>query len=164
MKGDDSVKVEGGYAKEVSADYLQKQKEAVNKSLFQADLVITTALVMGKKAPILITAEQVQQMKLGAVIVDMAIEQGGNCELSELNQVVTKHGVTIIGQANLPGTLSNNASELYAKNVYNLLIHLATKEGFKWEMDEEITKGTLIAHQGEILSPMIKQALTQTSN
>jgi NAD(P) transhydrogenase subunit alpha len=164
VKGDDSVKVEGGYAKEVSADYLQKQKEAVNKSLFQADLVITTALVMGKKAPILITAEQVQQMKLGAVIVDMAIEQGGNCELSELNQVVTKHGVTIIGQANLPGTLSNNASELYAKNVYNLLMHLATKDGFKWEMDEEITKGTLIAHQGEILSPMIKQALTKTSN
>lgn len=164
VKGDDSVQVEGGYAKEVSAEYLQKQKEAVNKSLFQADLVITTALVMGKKAPVLITAEQVQQMKLGAVIVDMAIEQGGNCELSELNQVVTKHGVTIIGQANLPGTLSNNASELYAKNVYNLLMHLATKDGFKWELDEDITKGTLIAHQGEILHAMVKQALNQTAN
>ena len=164
VKSDDAVKVEGGYAKEVSAEYLQKQKEAVNKSLFQADLVITTALVMGKKAPILITEEQVKQMKLGAVIVDMAIEQGGNCELSELNKNVNKYGVNIIGQANLPGTLSNNASELYAKNVYNLLMHLATKDGFKWEMEEEITKGTLIAHKGEILNPMIKQALSQPSN
>jgi NAD(P) transhydrogenase subunit alpha len=164
VKSDDAVKVEGGYAKEVSAEYLQKQKEAVNKSLFQADLVITTALVMGKKAPILITEEQVKQMKLGAVIVDMAIEQGGNCELSELNKNVNKYGVNIIGQANLPGTLSNNASELYAKNVYNLLMHLATKDGFKWELEEEITKGTLIAHKGEILNPMIKQALSQPSN
>ena len=136
----------------------------MNKSLFQADLVITTALVMGKKAPVLITEEQVKQMKLGAVIVDMAIEQGGNCELSELNKNVNKYGVNIIGQANLPGTLSNNASELYAKNVYNLLMHLATKDGFKWELEEEITKGTLIAHKGEILSPMIKQALSQPSN
>ncbi|MCC6683995.1 MAG: Re/Si-specific NAD(P)(+) transhydrogenase subunit alpha, partial [Bacteroidia bacterium] len=109
VKSDDTVKVEGGYAKEVSAEYLQKQKEAVNKSLFQADLVITTALVMGKKAPVLITEEQVKQMKLGAVIVDMAIEQGGNCEASELGKTVVKHGVKIIGQANLPSTLANNA-------------------------------------------------------
>lgn len=164
VKSDDTVKVEGGYAKEVSAEYLQKQKEAVNKSLFQADLVITTALVMGKKAPVLITEEQVKQMKLGAVIVDMAIEQGGNCEASELGKTVVKHGVKIIGQANLPSTLANNASELYAKNVYNLLMHLATKDGFKWELEEEITKGTLIAHQGQILNQMVKQALSQSAN
>lgn len=164
VKSDDTVKVEGGYAKEVSAEYLQKQKEAVNKSLFQADLVITTALVMGKKAPVLITEEQVKQMKLGAVIVDMAIEQGGNCEASELGKTIVKHGVKIIGQANLPSTLANNASELYAKNVYNLLMHLATKDGFKWELEEEITKGTLIAHQGQILNQMVKQALSQSAN
>jgi H+-translocating NAD(P) transhydrogenase subunit alpha len=164
VKSDDTVKVEGGYAKEVSAEYLQKQKEAVNKSLFQADLVITTALVMGKKAPVLITEEQVKQMKLGSVVVDMAIEQGGNCELSELNKTVQKHGVTLVGQANLPSTVANNASELYAKNIYNLLMHLASKEGFKWEMEEEITKGTLIAHQGQVLSEMVKKALAQGSN
>jgi H+-translocating NAD(P) transhydrogenase subunit alpha len=151
VKDAEAAKVEGGYAKEVSADYLQKQKEAVNKSLFQADLVITTALVMGKKAPILITEEQVKQMKLGAVIVDMAVEQGGNCELSELNKTVTKNGVTIIGQSNLPSTLPQNASELYAKNIQNLLTHLATKDGFKYEMEEEITKGTFITHEGKIL-------------
>lgn len=157
VKGAEAAKVEGGYAKEVSADYLQKQKEAVDKSLFQADLVITTALVMGKKAPTLITAEQVSKMKLGSVIVDMAVEQGGNCELSELDKTVVKHGVTIIGQSNLPSTLPQNASELYAKNIQNLMTHLATKDGFKWEMEEEITKGTLITHQGKIVHPSLLQ-------
>ena len=151
VKDAEAAKVEGGYAKEVSAEYLQKQKEAVNKSLFQADLVITTALVMGKKAPVLITEEQVKQMKLGAVIVDMAVEQGGNCELSELDKNVGKHGVNIIGKSNLPSTLPQNASELYAKNIQNLLTHLATSEGFKFEMEEEITKGTLITFEGNIL-------------
>jgi NAD(P) transhydrogenase subunit alpha len=131
---------------------LAKQKEAVNKSLFQADLVITTALVMGKKAPVLITEEQVKQMKLGSVIVDMAVEQGGNCALSELDKTVVKNGVTLIGIGNLPSTLATNASELYAKNIQNLLNHLATKDSFKWELEEEITKGTLITHQGNILT------------
>lgn len=148
---DDGVKVEGGYAKEVTAEYLAKQKEAVNKSLFQADLVVTTAQVMGKKAPVLITEEQVKQMKYGSVIVDMAVEQGGNCELSELNKIVIKHGVKIVGIGNLPSTLATNASELYAKNVQNLLLHLSDKDAFKWDMDEEITKGTLIIHHGQIL-------------
>jgi NAD(P) transhydrogenase subunit alpha len=151
VKSEEAAKVEGGYAKEVSADYLAKQKEAVNKSLFMADLVITTALVMGKKAPVLITEEQVKQMKLGSVIVDMAVEQGGNCELSEVDKTVIKHGVQIIGIANLPATLPQNASELYAKNIQNLLNHLATKDAFKWELEEEITKGTLICHEGKIL-------------
>ncbi len=148
VKSDEAAKVEGGYAKEVSAEYLAKQKEAVNKSLFQADLVITTALVMGKKAPVLITEEQVKQMKLGSVIVDMAVEQGGNCALSELDKVVVKHGVTLVGIANLPSTLATNASELYAKNIQNLLNHLATKEGFKFDLQEEITDKTLITHEG----------------
>ncbi|MES2691635.1 MAG: Re/Si-specific NAD(P)(+) transhydrogenase subunit alpha [Bacteroidota bacterium] len=157
VKGE-GVKVEGGYAKEVSADYLEKQKEAVNKSLAQADLVITTALVAGKKAPVLIKEEQVKLMKLGSVIVDMAVEQGGNCEISELNKTVVKHGVTIIGQENLPSTLAQNASELYAKNIYNFLTHLSTKEGMKWEMEEEITKGTLITHQQKIVHPTLQTA------
>lgn len=154
----EGVKVEGGYAKEVSAEYLAKQKEAVNKSLAQADLVITTALVAGKKAPVLITEEQVKLMKLGSVIVDMAVEQGGNCELSELDKNIVKHGVTIVGQGNLPGTLSQNASELYAKNIFNFLTHLSTKDGMKWEMEEEITKGTLITHQSKVVHPSLQTA------
>ncbi|MBX7163940.1 MAG: Re/Si-specific NAD(P)(+) transhydrogenase subunit alpha [Saprospiraceae bacterium] len=148
---DDGVKVEGGYAKEVTAEYLAKQKEAVNKSLYQADLVITTAQVMGRKAPVLITDEQVKNMKYGSVIVDMAVEQGGNCECSELDKIVVKHGVKIVGLGNLPSTLATNASELYAKNLQNLLLHLADKSEFKWDLSEEITAGTLIVHNGKIL-------------
>ncbi len=151
VKGAEMAKVEGGYAKEVSTDYLQKQKEAVNKSLFQTDLVITTALVMGKKAPVLITAEQVQHMKLGSVIVDMAVEQGGNCELSELDKIVNANGVSIVGLSNLPAQLPQNASELYAKNIQNLLLYLSDVNRFHFDLNEEITAGTLITHEGKKL-------------
>lgn len=150
VEGDDAVKTEGGYAKEVSEDYLRRQKETLLNHISKADLVITTALVMGKKAPILITEEMVKAMKFGSVIVDMAVEQGGNCELSELDKVVTKHGVKIVGQSNIPALLPQNASDLYAKNIYNLLNHLADKEGMKWEMEEEITKGTLVTYEGKV--------------
>ncbi len=143
---------EGGYAKEASADYAARQKEAVNKSLFQADLVITTALVPGRKAPILITEEQVKQMKMGAVIVDMAAEQGGNCELTEKDEIVVKHGVKLVGVSNLLSTLANVASELYAKNIATFLNHLSTSEGMKWDMEEEITKATIITKEGLILN------------
>lgn len=158
VKTEEQVKVEGGYAKEVSAEYLQKQKEAVNKSLSQADLVITTALVAGKKAPVLISEEQVKLMKLGAVIVDMAVEQGGNCALSEPDATVVKHGVTIVGKTNLPSTLPQNASELYAKNIFNFLTHLSAAEKFNWELEEDITKGTLITHEGKIVHPSLLSA------
>lgn len=151
VEGGDAVKTEGGYAKEVSEDYLRRQKETILKHISQADLVITTALVMGKKAPTLITEEMVKAMKFGSVIVDMAVEQGGNCELSVLSETVIKHGVKIIGQSNIPALLPQNASDLYAKNIYNLLAHLATKDGLKWEMEEEITAGTLVIHEGRVL-------------
>jgi NAD(P) transhydrogenase subunit alpha len=147
----EGVQTEGGYAKDVSQDYLQKQKEAVNKSLFNADLVITTALVMGRKAPVLISADQVKQMKYGAVIIDMASEQGGNCELTVEGKVVNEHGVKIVGITNLPSSLATNASDLYSKNVYNLLVHLASSEKFTMDMEEEITKATWIVHDGKIL-------------
>ncbi|MBK8955507.1 MAG: Re/Si-specific NAD(P)(+) transhydrogenase subunit alpha [Saprospiraceae bacterium] len=148
---DNSVTTEGGYAKEVTAEYLEKQKAAVNKSLFNADLVITTALVMGKKAPTLITADQVHQMKYGSVIVDMAAEQGGNCELTKTGEIVQANGVRIVGITNLPSSLATNASELYAKNIYNLLTHLSTKDGWVDDFNEEITQATRIVHQGKIL-------------
>ncbi|AHM59044.1 NAD(P)(+) transhydrogenase [Flammeovirgaceae bacterium 311] len=158
----EGVQTEGGYAKEVSAEYLQKQKELVTKHIADADLVITTALVIGKKAPLLVTEAMVQSMKPGSVIVDMAVESGGNCALSEYNQTVVKHDVTIIGEANLPALVSVNASELYAKNISTLLLHLATKDGFKWEMDEEITKGSLITHQGQLVHEFTKNILSKT--
>ena len=141
---------EGGYAKEASEDYARRQKEAVNKSLFEADLVITTAMVPGRKAPVLITEEQVKQMKNGAIIIDLAAAQGGNCEISEMDKKVIKHGVKIIGSTMAPVSVSTNASELYGKNMYNFLMHLTENNQFKWELEEEITDGTLIVHEGKI--------------
>lgn len=148
---DDGVKAEGGYAKEVSEEYQRKQKEAVEASLRQADLVITTALIPGRKAPQLISAEQVGMMKYGSVIVDMAAEQGGNCALTQADEIVVHNGVKIVGVTNLPASMPTNASELYAKNLSTFLLHLADPKGFKWELEEEITAGTLITHQGKIL-------------
>jgi NAD(P) transhydrogenase subunit alpha len=145
------VKIEGGYVKETSEDTLKKQREILGKHLASADIAITTALIPGKKAPILITEDMVKTMKLGSVIVDMAVEQGGNCEISEAGKIVVKHGVKIVGEVNLPSQLSQNASESYSKNIFAFLTHLATKDGFKWEMEEEITKGTLICKEGNLL-------------
>lgn len=151
MKGDDSVKMEGGYVKGVSEDFLKRQQELVAKHVKEADIVITTALIPGKKAPVLVTEDMVKSMRFGSVILDMAVEQGGNVVGSELNKTVVKNGVTIIGEGNIPSLLPMNASDLYAKNIQTLLVHLSDKDGFKWEMEEEITKGSLITHKGAIV-------------
>jgi NAD(P) transhydrogenase subunit alpha len=145
-----SASSEGGYAKEVTEEYKQKQKEAVDKSLFAADLVITTALVPGRKAPVLITEEQVSKMKRGAVIVDMAVEQGGNCSVSKVGECVDCNGVRVVGMPNLPSTLATNASELYAKNVSTFFQHLCPEGQFLFDLEEEITEATLITHKGEL--------------
>ena len=157
VKGDESIKTEGGYVKSVSEDFLKKQQELLYKHITEADIVITTALIPGKKAPVLVTEDMVKGMRMGSVIVDMATEQGGNCVLSELNKTVVKHGVTIIGESNLPSLLPLNASDLYAKNISTFLLHLATKDGFKWEIEEEITKGSLITHKGEVVHPSLRK-------
>ena len=141
---------EKGYAKTASEDYVKRQKEAVNKSLFKADLVITTAMVPGRKSPILITKEQVEQMKNGAVIIDLAAAQGGNCELSKMGRMMIKHGVKIIGTTISPESVSTNARDLYAKNMYNFIMHLTKDNAFKWDLDEQITDETLIVHKGKI--------------
>ncbi len=161
VEGAEGVKTEGGYAKEVSADFLAKQKQLIEERIKEADIVITTALVIGKKAPMLVTEEMVKSMKSGAVILDMAVESGGNCEVSEKDQTVVKHGVTIIGESNLPALLPINASQLYATNISTLLLHLADKDGFKWEMEEEITKGALITNKGELVHEFTKSILSK---
>ncbi|MEO6883294.1 MAG: Re/Si-specific NAD(P)(+) transhydrogenase subunit alpha [Bacteroidia bacterium] len=158
VKSDESIKIEGGYVKGVSDDFLKKQQELIAKHIKEADIVITTALIPGRKAPVLVTEEMVKSMRMGSVIVDMAVEQGGNCVGSELNKTIVKNGVTIIGESNIPSLLPLNASELYAKNISTFLEHLATNDGFKWEMEEEITKGSLITHKGEIVyAPLLKK-------
>lgn len=142
-------KSEGGYATEASDDYKKRQKEAVDKILFQADLVITTANIPGRKAPLLITKDQVLQMKNGAVMIDLAAAQGGNCEVSKMNETVIENGVKVIGTNIAPESVSTNASELFAKNILNFLVHLTEDQKFKWELDEEITNATLIVKNGE---------------
>tara|TARA_B100001287_G_scaffold70393_1_gene58011 strand:- start:18618 stop:19754 length:1137 start_codon:yes stop_codon:yes gene_type:complete len=155
-----NVTTEGGYVKEVSTDFLDKQKEAVLEKVIDADLVITTALVPGKKAPLLISDEMVSKMKAGSVIVDMAVSQGGNCELSELNKVVSKHNVKIVGEGNLPATLPINASELFAKNIQNFVLHLTEGGEFKWDLEDEITAGSLILKNGDIFQESLKKITT----
>jgi H+-translocating NAD(P) transhydrogenase subunit alpha len=157
------VKTEGGYAREVSKEFLEKQKALIAQRIREADIVITTALVPGKKAPVLVTKEMVESMKTGSVIVDMAVEWGGNCELSKKDEIVVEHGVKIMGFSNLAALLPVNASELYARNISTLLLHLATKDGFKWEMEEEITKGSLITHKGELVHEFTKGILLKTA-
>ncbi|NNK88753.1 MAG: Re/Si-specific NAD(P)(+) transhydrogenase subunit alpha [Flavobacteriaceae bacterium] len=140
----------GVYAKVASEEYARRQKEAVNESLLKADLVITTAMIPGRKSPVLITAEQVEKMKNGSVIIDLAAAQGGNCELSKMHKEVVVNGVKIIGTTIAPESVSTNASELFAKNMLNFLMHLTDGEEFKWDLEEEITHETLIVHKGEI--------------
>lgn len=145
----------------MSAEYLEKQQQLIREKIKDADLVITTALVMGKKSPILVTEEMVKSMKAGSVIVDMAVEAGGNCALSEINAVVVKHGVTLVGESNLPSLLPVNASQLYATNISTLALHLAGKDGLSLDLEEEITKGVLITHEGELVHAFTKQILSQ---
>lgn len=147
---DASMQDAGGYAKEQSEEFLRKQKELIFKHITEADIVITTALVPGKKAPVLVTEEMVKNMKPGSVVLDMAVEFGGNCEVSEKGKIVTKHGVTIIGEANLPSLLSTHASEVYSRNL-QVLIEYLYKDG-KLDLDEkdEIVRNALITFKGSV--------------
>jgi NAD(P) transhydrogenase subunit alpha len=142
---DKDVQDQNGYAKEASPEFLKRQAEEVAKRVSLADIVITTALIPGKKAPLLITEDMVRSMKPGSVIVDMAAEQGGNCALCEPNQRVVRHGVTIIGETNLPALVPVHASEMYAKNVQHFLLNMVTKEGeFSPQLSDEIVAKSLI--------------------
>ncbi|MFN0008330.1 MAG: Re/Si-specific NAD(P)(+) transhydrogenase subunit alpha [Planctomycetota bacterium] len=150
----------GGYAKEASAEVLARQREVVGKKVAEADVVITTALVPGKPAPKLVGADMVRSMKPGAVLVDMAVESGGNCELSELGAVVEKHGVTIVGIPNLPATVPMHASELYSKNVLNMVKLFVDKEGrLSTEFKDEVLAGALLTHQGKLVHEATAKAL-----
>jgi NAD(P) transhydrogenase subunit alpha len=150
---------ESGYAKEASEEFLKKQKELIFKHVTEADIVITTALVPGKKAPVLVTEEMVKNMRPGSVVLDMAVEFGGNCEISELGKTVTKYGVTIIGEPNLPSLVPTHSSEMYSKNIHNLLMHISKEGKVELNMEDEIVKGSLITYNGEVVHPGIKELL-----
>ena len=145
----------GGYAKVMSEGFQKAQREVFAKQAKEVDIIITTALIPGKPAPKLITAEMVQSMKPGSVIVDMAAEQGGNCELTVPGQVVVKHGVTIIGYSDLPSRLSKQSSTLYATNLFRLAEELCkTKDGIiNVNMEDEVMRGTTVVKEGNITWP-----------
>lgn len=145
----------GGYAKEMSDKYKKKQAELIEQTVPKQDIVITTALIPGRPAPRLVTAKMVKSMKPGSVIVDMAVEQGGNVEGSKAGEVVTKDGVTILGHKNIPGRLAADASALYAKNLLNLLILLIDAENKKLSIDwdDDIVKGVTLTKGGKVVHP-----------
>ncbi len=164
VPGAEDMEAAGGYAKEVSEDFLRRQRAEVAKRVAEADLVVTTAQVPGRKAPRLVSAEMVASMKRGAVIVDLAVESGGNCELSVLGQVVERHGVTIVGLPNLPATVPLHASELYARNVLNLVKLFVDEEGkLSTEFTDEVLSGCLLTHRGEVAHRTTAEALVQAA-
>ncbi|RPI73871.1 MAG: Re/Si-specific NAD(P)(+) transhydrogenase subunit alpha [Ignavibacteriales bacterium] len=149
----------GGYAKEASPEFLKKQKELIFKHITEADIVITTALIPGKKAPVLVTEEMVKNMKPGSVVLDMAVEFGGNCEVSEKGKTVKKYDVTIIGEPNIPSLIPTHASEVYAKNILSLLQHISKEGKVNLNLDDEIVKGSLITYNKEVINPRIKELI-----
>ncbi len=149
----------GGYAKELSADDKAKQAQLVADHVKTQDMVITTALIPGRPAPVLITQAMVESMKPGSVIVDLAVERGGNCPLSKPDQIVLHKGVAIIGTVNLAGKLAGNATPLFAKNLSNFLDTMIGKDGnLAINFDDELIKGTLVARDGALVHPMFQGA------
>ena len=150
---------EGGYAKETSEEYKQKQQELIREHISLADMVITTALIPGRKAPILIGKDIVEIMKPGSVIMDLAAENGGNCELTEKDMVVNHNNVIIDGTSNIPATMPVHASELYAKNIAALIVY-ATKDGaINIDLDDEIISGSTYIHSGTVTHKPTKKII-----
>ncbi len=147
---DASMQDEGGYAKEQSAEFLKKQKELIYKHITEADIVITTALIPGKKAPVLVTEEMVKNMRPGSVVLDMAVEFGGNCEVSTKGKTITKYDVTIIGEPNLPSLVPYHASELYSRNILALLDYISDGKEIKLDLDDKIINDALITYNEKI--------------
>ncbi len=158
VEGMADAATEGGYAKELSAEDKKKQAELVADHIKGQDIVITTALIPGRPAPVLVTKQMVESMKAGSVIVDMAVERGGNCPLSKPGQIVDHKGVAIMGHENLPGKLAGNASTLYAKNLQNFVDLMVSAEGeMKLDWEDEIITGCGLMRDGEIVHPVLTE-------
>jgi proton-translocating NAD(P)+ transhydrogenase subunit alpha len=156
VEGEDAAGA-GGYAKETSEDYKKKQSQAIADHIAKADAVISTALIPGRRAPILITEDMVKAMKPGSVIVDLAAEQQGNCDITEPGKTVVKHGVTIIGETNLPSCLAMHSSQMYSRNMEKLIFHITKDGALNLNLTEEIQAGCIITHGGEIVHAKVKE-------
>jgi NAD(P) transhydrogenase subunit alpha len=147
----DEAQDAGGYAKELAEEHIRREKALIHEHAAKADAVITTALVPGKRAPVLIAAATVAAMRPGSAIIDLAAEQGGNCELTVPGETVVRHGVTIVAPLNLPSELAYDASQMYARNVAAVLTHLAPKGELVVDLSDEITRGACVTAHGEVL-------------
>ena len=150
---------EGGYAKETSEDYKQRQQDLIHEHISKADVVITTALIPGKPAPLLIPRAMVQSMKPGSIIMDLASENGGNCELTQKDQIVDHNGITIDGTSNIPGLMPVHASELYAKNITAFITYMIKDGELNLDLEDEIISGAMYSHHGEITNEQTLEAI-----
>lgn len=155
---EESGEGEGGYAKEMGEDFLRRQREIVHRHVSDADVVITTALVPGKKAPMLVPRSMVEAMRPGAIVVDMAVAQGGNCELSKPDEEVEHEGVLILGPTNLPAQMPKDASLVYARNLYNLVSEAVREGELVLDLEDEVIAGALLTHGGGIHHPKVAEA------
>jgi NAD(P) transhydrogenase subunit alpha len=147
----------GGYAKELGEESKKKQAEALARHVAKADVVICTALIPGRRAPVLVTADMVKSMRAGSVIVDLAAEQQGNCELTKPGQTVVEHGVTLIGQTDVLSRLSAHASQMYSRNMEKLLFYVTKDGAWKVDFNDEIARGCVITHGGSVVHPKVKE-------
>jgi NAD(P) transhydrogenase subunit alpha len=150
---------EGGYAKEVSEEYKKKQFALIEDEIKKMDLVITTALIPERPAPILITSKMVESMKKGSVIMDLAAINGGNCELTQVDKTINHNGIQINGSSNIASSMSIHASQLYSKNIYNFFEHIYNKENSFLNIEDEITKGSMLFEQGVVKNDNINKFL-----
>ena len=149
----------GGYAKAQSEEFLRRQREQMGKAVAEQDVVITTAAVPGKKAPVLVTTEMVEGMHPGSVIVDIAAERGGNCELTRAGETVSHNGVTILGPVNMPSMVPTHASQMYARNIETFLLHMAKDGALQSNTEDEIVSGTLLTREGKVVHPRVLELL-----
>ena len=150
----------GGYAREMSEDYRRRQAELVAVHLAKQDIVVTTALIPRRPAPVLVTGEMVESMKRGSIIVDLAVEQGGNCPFSRPGEIVEHHGVRIMGHVNVPGRLPVDASALYARNLYNFVSLFVDRESgvVEFDWDDAVVTGTGLTRSGNVVHPSFRPA------
>ena len=160
-ESDDGVG-QGGYAKETSDEYKQKQRELIKEHISKTDMVVTTALIPGRKAPILIGKDVVERMKPGSVIMDLASENGGNCEVTIKDKVVTHNEVIIDGTSNIPATMPVHASELYAKNISALILYMTKENNINFDMDDEIISGSTFTHEGMVTHETTRNLLKES--
>ena len=161
VEGAADASAAGGYAVEQSTEFMERQKAKIAESVAKADIVITTAQIPGKKAPVLITEQMINAMKAGSVIIDLAAATGGNTAITKNNETINHQGISIVGNSALPSTMPSDASKLYGKNILNFLQLIIDKEGkLNLNFEDDLVKGTCIAHAGQITNERIKSLLS----